>query len=80
MCVCVCVCSHFTWMNFIMKHICGFSLCTAMSAYGEFGFRVAVWASIVSSCVIVVLTMAFIICCLHARFKTKTRKRSHQKR
>ncbi|CAL8250808.1 unnamed protein product [Arctogadus glacialis] len=58
----------------------GETYCSPMSAYGEFGFRVAVWASIVSSCVIVVLTMAFIICCLHARFKTKTRKRSHQKR
>ena len=78
--MCVCVCFNCALKNAIMKHICGFSLCTALSAYGEYGFRVAVWASVVSSCVIVVLSMAFIVCCLHARFKTKTRKRSHQKR
>ncbi|CAL8367660.1 unnamed protein product [Lota lota] len=57
----------------------GETYCSPLSAYGEFGFRVAVWASVVSSCIILVLTMAFITCCLHARFKKK-RKRRNQKR
>ncbi|KAJ3586012.1 hypothetical protein NHX12_012414 [Muraenolepis orangiensis] len=58
----------------------GETYCTPLSASGEFGFRVAMLASVVSSAIILLLTMAFITCCLHERFKDKKKKRRTQKR
>ncbi|XP_071332747.1 uncharacterized protein [Trachinotus anak] len=56
-------------------HWVGQTYCKPMAPYEDYGFRVAVLASIVSSAIILLMSMAFITCCLLDCIKEDKRKK-----
>lgn len=50
----------------------------ALAPYEDYGFRVAVLASIVSSAIIFLMSMAFITCCLLDCVKEDKRKKEER--
>ncbi|KAM8863081.1 uncharacterized protein susd3 isoform 1-T1 [Spinachia spinachia] len=56
-------------------HWVGNTYCTPVSPFGDYGFRVAVLASIVSLAVIFFMSVAFITCCLLDCIKEDERKK-----
>ncbi|XP_044067934.1 sushi domain-containing protein 3 [Siniperca chuatsi] len=59
-------------------HWVGETYCKPLSSYGDYGFRVAVLASIVSSAIIFFMSMAFITCCLIDCIKEDKRKKQER--
>lgn len=49
-----------------------------MSSFEDYGFRVAVLASIVSSAIILIMSVAFITCCLLDCIKEDKRKQEER--
>lgn len=62
-------------MNNNSTHWVGETYCKPLSAFEDQGFRVAVLASIVSSAIILLMSMAFITCCLLDCIKEDKRKK-----
>ncbi|KAM7404942.1 hypothetical protein PAMP_012245 [Pampus punctatissimus] len=56
----------------------GETYCKPLSAYEDYGFHVAVLASIISSAIIVLVSMAFITCCLLDCIKEDNRKKQER--
>ncbi|KAM4610483.1 uncharacterized protein susd3 isoform 2-T2 [Polymixia lowei] len=56
----------------------GENYCKPLTPYDDFGFRVAVVASIVSSAIILLMSMAFITCCIVDCMKEKERKKQER--
>ncbi|XP_070696495.1 sushi domain-containing protein 3 [Pempheris klunzingeri] len=59
-------------------HWVGENYCKPLSPFEDFGFRVAVLVSIVSSAIIFLMSMAFIICCLVDCIKEDKRKKQER--
>uniref|UniRef100_A0A3Q1AS22 Sushi domain-containing protein n=1 Tax=Amphiprion ocellaris TaxID=80972 RepID=A0A3Q1AS22_AMPOC len=59
-------------------HWVGETYCKPMSPYEDYGFRVAVLASIVSSAIIFFMSVAFITCCLLDCIKEDKRKKQER--
>ncbi|XP_026187848.1 sushi domain-containing protein 3 [Mastacembelus armatus] len=59
-------------------HWVGETYCKPLSPYEDYGFRVAVLASIVSSGIILLMSMAFITCCLLNCIKEDKRKKEER--
>ncbi|XP_045912124.1 sushi domain-containing protein 3 [Micropterus dolomieu] len=59
-------------------HWVGETYCKPMSSYENYGFRVAVLASIVSSAIIFLMSMAFITCCLVDCIKEDKKKKQER--
>ncbi|XP_059189905.1 sushi domain-containing protein 3 [Centropristis striata] len=59
-------------------HWVGENYCKPMSPYEDYGFRVAVLASIVSSAIIFFMSVAFITCCLLDCIKEDKRKKDER--
>lgn len=59
-------------------HWVGETYCKPMSPYEDYGFRVAVLASIVSSAIIFFMSVAFITCCLLDCIKEDKRKKEER--
>ncbi|KAK1334684.1 hypothetical protein QTO34_005692 [Cnephaeus nilssonii] len=64
-----------TWKGSVAEWSSGTPVCRAVTPHETFGFRVAVIASIVSCAVILLMSMAFLTCCL-----LKCVKRTEQRR
>uniref|UniRef100_A0A3Q0QZZ5 Sushi domain containing 3 n=1 Tax=Amphilophus citrinellus TaxID=61819 RepID=A0A3Q0QZZ5_AMPCI len=58
----------------------GETYCKPLSSFEDFGFRVAVLASIVSSGIIIFMSVAFITCCLLDCIKEEERKKEEKSR
>ncbi|XP_041860965.1 sushi domain-containing protein 3 [Melanotaenia boesemani] len=59
-------------------HWVGETYCKPLSPYEDYGFRVAVLASIISSGIILLMSMAFITCCLLDCIKENKRKKEER--
>ncbi|KAM9351000.1 sushi domain-containing protein 3 [Symphorus nematophorus] len=59
-------------------HWVGETYCKPLSPYEDYGFRVAVLASIVSSAIIFLMSVAFITCCLLDCIKEDKRKQEEK--
>lgn len=59
-------------------HWVGGPYCKPMSSFEDYGFRVAVLASIVSSAIILIMSVAFITCCLLDCIKEDKRKQEER--
>ncbi|XP_047437671.1 myb-like protein AA [Mugil cephalus] len=59
-------------------HWVGETYCEPLTTYNDFGFRVAVLASIVSTAIIMIMSVAFITCCLLDCIKAEERKRQEK--
>ncbi|XP_070824698.1 uncharacterized protein [Chaetodon trifascialis] len=59
-------------------HWVGETYCKPLSPYEDYGFRVAVLASIVSSAIILLMSMAFITCCLLDCIKEDKREKEER--
>nr|XP_019951570.1 PREDICTED: sushi domain-containing protein 3-like isoform X1 [Paralichthys olivaceus] len=62
-------------MDVNSTHWEGETYCAPLTPYEDYGFRVAVLASIVSSAIILLMSMAFITCCLLDCIKEDKRKK-----
>ncbi|XP_036134412.1 sushi domain-containing protein 3 isoform X2 [Molossus molossus] len=63
-----------TWKGSIAEWSSGTPVCKSLTPHETFGFRVAVIASIVSSAVILLMSMAFLTCCLRKCLKTEQQR------
>lgn len=66
------------WKGSVAEWSSGTPVCTAVTPHETFGFQVAVIASIVSCAVILLMSMAFLTCCLLKCVKRTEQRRSHR--